>query len=315
MPQALFIMGPTAAGKTALALEIASRYSVEIISVDSALVYKGMDIGTAKPSPDVLERYPHHLIDIRDPADCYSVGNFRQDALCLMTEITARGNLPMLVGGTMLYFNALQQGLADLPPADIDIRARLDAKVKQRGSGYLYAYLADVDPVGANRIHRHDYQRLQRALEIYEITGKTLTELTTGTNRVLSHQVVKIILSPFSRATLHQRIAARYHKMIANGFIDEVNTLFKRDDCHADLPAIRAVGYRQVWSYLLGEYDKGTMIEKAIIATRQMAKRQLTWLKGHIDGAWFDSGVDLPIKQINLFLTGKLSNEHRGSRV
>lgn len=291
-------MGPTAAGKTDLALEIAKHYPVEIISVDSALVYRGMDIGTAKPYKDILQQYPHHLIDINDPTDPYSVGNFRHDALALMADITARGKVPLLVGGTMLYFKALQQGLADLPAANADIRAELDTEIEQYGLAHLHARLAEVDPVSAARIHINDPQRLQRALEVYQITGKTLAELTQDTETALPYRVIKIILSPLDRGVLHQRIANRYQAMIANGFIDEVRTLFERTDCHASLPSIRAVGYRQVWAYLSGEYDQETMIEKAIIATRQMAKRQLTWLRAQQDGVWFDSGADLPTQQV-----------------
>ena len=303
-------MGPTAAGKTKLALEIAKRYPVEIISVDSALVYRGMDIGTAKPSPDILQRYPHHLIDILDPTDCYSVGNFRQDALRLMASITAKGNIPLLVGGTMLYFKALQQGLANLPAANPAIRARLDNDIKRYGLAFLHSHLAKVDPVSADRIHRHDYQRLQRALEVYEMTGQTLTYLTKSNDTLLPYQVVKIILSPFNRAYLHKQIASRYQKMMANGFVDEVKTLFNLNNWHLGLSAMRTVGYRQAWPYLMGEYDKDTFIEKAIIATRQMAKRQLTWLRRQSDGVWFDSSTGLPIDEVNHFLGDRWKNEY-----
>ena len=299
-------MGPTAAGKTDLAIEIAQRFPVEIISVDSALVYKGMDIGTAKPSVEILEQYPHHLVDILDPTESYSVGNFRDDALRLMADITARGKIPLLVGGSMLYFKVLQQGLADLPSADAEIRARLEAEIAQHGLAHLHARLADVDPVSAQRIHVNDPQRLQRALEVYEITGKSLTELTKDTQQTLPYRVIKVILTPFNRTVLHQRIAKRYERMMENNFIEEVERLFSRPDCHANLPAIRAVGYRQAWSYLSGEYDKNTFIDKAIIATRQMAKRQLTWLRSQTDGVWFDSGADLPIEQVIHYLRDEL---------
>jgi len=295
-------MGPTAAGKTDLAIEIAKHYPVEIISVDSALVYRGMNIGTAKPEPDVLQKYPHHLVDIIDPTDSYSVGNFRHDALALMADITARGKIPLLVGGTMLYFKALQQGLSDLPAADSVIRAKLEAEAEQFGLSHLHARLAEVDPVSAQRIHVNDPQRLQRALEVYEITGKSLTELTADTEESLPYRVIKIILSPFQRSVLHQRIEKRYKTMMSNGFIDEVKMLFKRQDCHPDLPAIRAVGYRQAWSHLSGEYDQETLVEKAVIATRQMAKRQLTWLRAQDDGVWFDSGTGLPTEDVLRFL-------------
>ncbi|OUR63994.1 tRNA (adenosine(37)-N6)-dimethylallyltransferase MiaA [Methylophaga sp. 42_25_T18] len=299
-------MGPTAAGKTDLAIEIAKRFPVEIISVDSALVYKGMDVGTAKPSIEELAQYPHHLVDIIEPIDSYSAGSFRKDALRLMADITARGKVPLLVGGTMLYFKALQYGLAELPSADPKIRARLEAEITQHGLAHLHSRLADVDPVSAQRIHVNDPQRLQRALEVYEITGKSLTELTKGKQQALPYRVIKVILTPFDRAVLHRRIAKRYETMMENNFIEEVKTLFSRPDCHANLPAIRAVGYRQAWSYLAGEYDKNTFIDKAIIATRQMAKRQLTWLRSQKDGVWFDSGADLPVEYVVHYLQDEL---------
>ncbi len=296
-------MGPTAAGKTDLALEIAKRYPVEIISVDSALVYRGMDIGTAKPTTDILHQYPHHLVDIIDPTESYSAGNFRKDALQLMADITARGKVPLLVGGTMLYFKALQQGLADLPPANPIIRSRLETEAQQYGQAYMHDRLAKIDPVSAARIHVNDPQRTQRALEVYEITGKSITDLTQDTEIPLPYRVVKIILSPFDRSVLHQRIANRYQNMMNHNFIDEVKKMFERTECHPDLPSIRAVGYRQAWAYLSGEYDQDTMIEKAIIATRQMAKRQLTWLRAQQDGVWFDSGPDLPVELVVDYLT------------
>jgi len=295
-------MGPTAAGKTDLAIEIAKHYPVEIISVDSALVYRGMDIGTAKPEVDVLQKYPHHLVDIIEPTERYSVGAFRHDALALMKDITARGKVPLLVGGTMLYFKALQQGLSDLPSADSTIRATLEAEAEQYGLAHLHARLADVDPVSAKRIHVNDPQRLQRALEIYEITGKSLTELTVKEEESIPYRVIKIILSPFERSILHKRIESRYKVMMENGFIDEVKNLFANKDCHPDLPAIRAVGYRQAWAHLSGEYDQETLVEKAVIATRQMAKRQLTWLRAQHDGVWFDSGAGLPTDDVLRFI-------------
>lgn len=295
-------MGPTAAGKTDLALALADQYPVEIISVDSALVYKGMDIGTAKPSPELLTKFPHHLVDILDPTEAYSAGKFRDDALALMDDITARGNVPLLVGGTMLYFKALQQGMSDLPTADLEIRAKLDAQAKQHGLAYLHERLAEIDPVSAARIHVNDPQRLQRALEVYQLTGKSLTELTAEKGESLAYNVTKIIVAPFQRKILHQRIADRYHKMVEQGFIDEVKQLYQCSDCHPDLPSIRAVGYRQAWSYLSGDYDAETFIYKAIVATRQMAKRQLTWLRAQQDGVWFDSSAGLPLAAVNQFV-------------
>jgi tRNA dimethylallyltransferase len=299
-------MGPTAAGKTDLALELAKRFPVEIISVDSALVYRGMDIGTAKPEPEILRDYPHHLVDILDPTERYSAGNFREDALRLMSDITARGKIPLLVGGTMLYFKALQQGLSDLPSADAEIRAQLEAEVEQFGLSHLHERLSKVDPVSAARIHINDPQRIQRALEVYEITGQSMTELTKGSQKSLPYNVIKVIVSPEDRAVLHQRIADRYKTMMSAGFVDEVKALFERADCHVDLPAIRAVGYRQAWAYLEGEYDQDTLVEKAIIATRQMAKRQLTWLRAQQDGIWFDSGSGLPVDQVVSYVEQEL---------
>jgi len=310
LPPALFIMGPTAAGKTDLALQVAQQFPVEIISVDSALVYRGMDIGTAKPDKQLLEKYPHHLVDIIEPTQSYSAGSFRKDALALMDDITKRGKIPLLVGGTMLYFRALQQGLADLPSADRAIRAKLEQEAEQYGLSHLHARLAQVDPVAAARIHTNDPQRLHRALEVYEITGKSLTALTSSQTSLFPYHVFKIILSPFDRAVLHRRIVARYNVMIENGFIEEVKSLLDRGDCHQDLPSIRAVGYRQAWSFLQGEYDRATLIDKAIIATRQMAKRQLTWLRAQNDGVWFDSGPDLPVEQVLTYIAEQLKEYH-----
>lgn len=303
LPPAIFIMGPTAAGKTDLALELAKRYPVEIISVDSALVYRGMDIGTAKPSSEILKQFPHHLVDILDPTEAYSAGRFRDDALALMADITSRGRVPLLVGGTMLYFNVLQKGMSKLPSADASVRAQLDAEAAEFGTGYLHQRLAEVDPVAAARIHVNDPQRLQRALEVYQLTGKSLTELTSEQGETLPYKVSKIILAPFERAVLHERIARRYKEMVDKGFLAEVERLYERNDCHPGLPSIRAVGYRQAWSYLSGECDMETFIYKAIVATRQMAKRQITWLRAQQDGVWFDSGQSLPLDDVNHYLT------------
>lgn len=295
-------MGPTAAGKTDLALALAEKYPVEIISVDSALVYRGMNIGTAKPEADVLQQFPHHLVDIIEPTETYSAGQFRDDALKLMADITSKGKVPLLVGGTMLYFKALQQGMSDLPVADPIVRAKLEAEAAKNGLASLHARLETIDPVSAKRIHVNDPQRLQRALEVYELTGKSLTELTAMTGKPLPYDVTKVIVAPFERKVLHQRIAERYHKMVEQGFVDEVKQLYQRGDCHPELPSIRAVGYRQAWSYLDGDYDKETFIYKAIVATRQMAKRQLTWLRAQDDGVWFDSTASLPVEAVNQFV-------------
>ncbi len=307
----IFLMGPTAAGKTDLAIEIAKQYTnIEIISVDSALVYRGMDIGTAKPETEILAQYPHHLVDIIEPTENYSAGAFCHDARRLIDDIHARGKIPLLVGGTMLYFNALQYGIADLPDADPAVRARLDAEADKVGWQALHHRLSEIDPTAAKRIHENDPQRLQRALEVHEITGKTLTELTQDTATDFPYPIIKIILSPFDRKILHQRIANRYEDMMVLGLIEEVKQLFERPDCHDKLPSMRAVGYRQVWSYLEQAddpaYDQDTLIEKAIIATRQMAKRQLTWCRSQQDGVWFDSGPDLPVVSVIQFLQDQL---------
>ncbi len=307
LPPAIFIMGPTAAGKTDLALALAKRHPLEIISVDSALVYRGMDIGTAKPSAEILQQFPHHLVDILEPTESYSAGRFRDDALSLMADITSRGKVPLLVGGTMLYFNALQKGMSKLPSADPAVRAKLDAEAAEFGLAYLHQRLAEVDPVAAARIHVNDPQRLQRALEVYEITGKSLTELTTTQGETLPYKISKIIVAPFDRAVLHQRIAKRYREMVDNGFLTEVQKLYQRGDCHPGLPSIRAVGYRQAWAYLSGELDMETFIDKAIVATRQMAKRQITWLRSQDDGVWFDSGQSLPVEEVNHYLKGQVT--------
>lgn len=300
-------MGPTAAGKTDLALFLSQHLPVEIISVDSALIYRQMDIGTAKPDVGTLKMFPHHLVNIIDPKETYSAGRFRQDALTLMADITRRGKIPLLVGGTMLYFKTLQYGIADLPEADIHVRERLQEQLEEYGLSALHKRLSEIDPVSAKRIHLNDPQRLLRALEVYELSGKSLTELTQYSEFLLPYKVIKVIVSPFDRKILHKRIADRYQKMMQAGFISEVKNLYDRGDLHCSLPSIRAVGYRQAWSFLSGEYDESTFIEKAIIATRQMAKRQLTWLRAQKDGVWFDSGIDLPEKQVLDFVRCKLA--------
>ena len=306
LPSAIFIMGPTAAGKTDLAVNIAKNYPVEIISVDSALVYCGMNIGTAKPSRAVLKEYPHHLIDILDPIEPYSVGNFRQDALTLMLDITSRGKIPLLVGGSMLYFKALQDGLADLPSADPIIRKRLCSEVSDKGLLHLHNRLVEVDPVSAKRIHQNDPQRIQRALEVYEIMGRTLTDLTQVSEATLPYQVTKIVLSPFDRKVLHKRIENRFQKMMASGLLEEVTNLYQLYDNNSELTSLRAVGYRQILQYLAGDYDLETCIEKSIVATRQMAKRQLTWLRAQNDTAWFDSADGIPLSQVISLLTSNI---------
>jgi tRNA dimethylallyltransferase len=282
-PLAVAIMGPTASGKTAAALEIARRIPSEIISVDSALVYRGMDVGTAKPTREELVAVPHHLIDILDPAEAYSAMQFRNDALRLTMEIAARGRLPLLVGGTMLYFKALQDGLDALPQADMALRERLDAEFAQTGTPAMHARLAAIDPETAARLKPNDSQRIQRALEIFELTGHPMSQLLSRAPKAaLPFDLLPIALEPSDRSVLHARIAARFDAMLndpAKGLIDEVKTLRARGDLHPGLPSMRCVGYRQVWEFLDGAYDRAALREKGMAATRQLAKRQLTWLR------------------------------------
>ncbi len=281
-PRAIFLMGPTASGKTDLAMALAGRLPVELVSVDSALVYRGLDIGSAKPSAEELARYPHRLIDICDPSESYSAGRFRQDALVAMAEIVAAGRIPLLVGGTMLYFRALLEGMAELPQADPALRAELEARAEREGWPALHAELAQVDPQLASELHPNHSVRIERGLEVYRLTGRPLSELRREQSRdsVLEHYDVRqLALLPRDRSLLHERIALRFRQMLERGFVDEVKALRARGDLHPDLPAIRAVGYRQVWQYLDGELDYGQMLEAGIAATRQLAKRQLTWLR------------------------------------
>ena len=289
-PPALFIMGPTAAGKTALAVELVRRFPCEIISVDSAMVYCGMDIGTAKPDNATLCEAPHRLIDIRDPAQAYSAAEFREDALREMWAIHTKARIPLLVGGTMLYFRALQYGLSLLPSADPTVRAQLADECSKYGLNTLYQRLHTLDPVTAQRIHPHDTQRIMRALEVYAISGRTLSELSADErDEVFPFRIIKLIIAPSSRQVLHRRIEERFLIMLQQGLISEVEALYKRPDLSLDNPAIRAVGYRQVWEYLAGLHDYATMIKRSIVATRQFAKRQLTWLRSETDGIWLDS--------------------------
>ncbi|EUC14545.1 tRNA (adenosine(37)-N6)-dimethylallyltransferase MiaA [Paraburkholderia hospita] len=277
------LLGPTASGKTAAALAFAARAPVEIVSVDSALVYREMDIGTAKPSAEERAVAPHHLIDIVDPVDAYSAADFRADALRLVGEIVARGNVPLLVGGTMLYYKALTQGLNDLPTADPDVRATLDADAVREGWPALHARLAAVDSVTAARLAPNDSQRIQRALEVFMLTGQPMSALLAAPARdddaARLYRFVAIALEPSDRSVLHARIAARFDAMLAAGFIDEVKRLRARGDLHPGLPSMRCVGYRQAWEYLDGETDYDTMRDKGVFATRQLCKRQLTWLR------------------------------------
>ena len=299
-PPAIFLMGPTAAGKTDLALELARVLPCDLISVDSALIYRGMDIGTAKPERAVLDEFPHALIDIRDPSESYSAAEFRADALAAMAESAARGRIPLLVGGTMLYYKALLEGLADMPSADPAIRAELEARALAEGWDALHRELAAVDPESAARIHPNDPQRLTRALEVYRVSGLSMTEHRrrqaagnpdTGTSGggQLPYTVAQLAIAPAQRQVLHDRIAQRFRAMLEQGFVEEVEALRSRSDLHAGLPSIRAVGYRQVWEYLDGELSREQMVERGVIATRQLAKRQFTWLRGWDGLHWLDS--------------------------
>lgn len=289
-PAAVLLMGPTGAGKTDLALKLAARLPVEIVSVDSALVYRGMDIGTGKPDRQTLARIPHHLVDIRDPADSYSAGQFARDAAGLVTDIRARGRLPLLVGGTMLYFRALTRGIAELPAADSSVRAALDSEASQRGWPALHAELAAVDPVAAGRIQPNDGQRIQRALEVHRLTGRPLSAWQEGTRSPLpGARFVRLVWNPADRNGLYDRIERRFHAMVAAGFLDEVKRLHARTDLHPELPALRSVGYRQLWAHLSGEVDFAGAVAAGILATRHLARRQLIWLRKESAAEWVDS--------------------------
>ncbi|MBZ9612485.1 tRNA (adenosine(37)-N6)-dimethylallyltransferase MiaA [Rheinheimera maricola] len=289
----IFLMGPTASGKTALATELYQRLPAELISVDSALIYRGMDIGTAKPTSAELKLAPHHLIDIRDPSQSYSAADFRADALRLVAEIQHRGNIPILVGGTMLYFKALLEGISPLPEADPQVRAQIEREAAEKGWSALHHELAQIDPVSAQRIHPNDPQRINRALEVFRITGRSLTDLTAQKGEPFSFPVHQFAIAPKDRAELHQRIALRFKQMLAAGFEQEVHQLKLRADLHPDLPAMRCVGYRQMWQYLDRECSIEDMEERGIAATRQLAKRQLTWLRSWPQLNWLDSDAPL----------------------
>ncbi len=288
LPPAIFLMGPTASGKTALAVEIAQNLGAEIISVDSALVYRGMDIGTAKPSMNERGGIKHHLIDILDPAESFSTAAFREHALQLMSEITEKGMIPLLTGGTMLYFNILFKGLADLPAANEGVRQKINEQAEEMGWAALHKKLAGIDPVSAEKIHPNDPQRIQRALEVFEISGEPISHWhVIAEQKQIPFKKIKIVIAPDDRKLLHDRIALRFDRMLELGFVDEVQKLFHRGDLTEKMPSVRAVGYRQIWSYLKAEYDYASMREKGIVATRQLAKRQITWLRRETDADWF----------------------------
>lgn len=310
-PLVIALMGPTASGKTALALEWAQRLGGEIVSVDSALVYRGLDIGAAKPSADEQAQVPHHLIDLRQPWQPYSAAEFATDGRRALDDIAARGKLPILTGGTGLYFRALLSGLSPMPEADPATRMQLAADAAARGWAALHAELALVDPVAAARIHATDAQRIQRALEVYRLSGRTISDWHRATRAMprLPYRVLKLVLAPGDRAVLHRRIAQRFDAMLAAGFLDEVARLRGLPQLHShprplELPALRAVGYRQAWEHLDAGTDAATFRDRAIFATRQLAKRQLTWLRGELDARWFDPATQGPalVQALTMFV-------------
>lgn len=293
-PLAIALMGPTASGKSAYALELAERLGGEIVSVDSALVYRGLDIGAAKPTREEQARAPHHLVDVRDPWQPYSAAEFATDARVAIDGIVARGRTAILAGGTGLYFRALLDGLADMPQADETVRAAIAREAGQRGWAALHADLHAVDPGAAARIHATDAQRIQRALEVHRLSGRPISDWQRESRHArFPAKVLKLVLSPLDRAVLHARIEQRFDAMLDAGFLDEVDALRALPELRAhpaplELPAVRAVGYRQAWEYLDGVCDAATFRERAIAATRQLAKRQFTWLRGELDARWFD---------------------------
>jgi len=287
--KAVFLLGPTASGKTAVAMRLAERFPVEIVSVDSAQVYRGMDIGTAKATPQMRARVPHHLIDVIDPTDSYSAGRFHEEALRHAREILARGRIPLFAGGTMLYFRALTYGLADLPSADAELRAEIEEQAAEEGWPALHAELAAVDPGTAARIEPTDAQRIQRALEVHRITGRPISELQSAREpAALPFEALQVALVPSERAALHERIRTRFEAMLAEGLVEEVEALRERFQLGANLPSMRAVGYRQVWETLEGAQPAATLADRGTAATRQLAKRQLTWLRAMPEVERFD---------------------------
>ncbi len=304
----VFLMGPTAAGKTGLAVKLCEQFPLDIVSVDSAMVYRGMDVGTAKPSAETLAQAPHRLIDICDPAEAYSAARFRSDALAEIEAIHENDRIPILVGGTGLYFRTLEKGLSELPSADTSVRKRLEAEASEKGWEHMHQQLAEIDPAAAARIHPNDPQRLQRALEVYALTGKSMTELyARETAKPLPYEVIKIILSPTDRTIIHERVKTRFMQMLKDGFVDEVQGLYARSDLDSATPSMRMVGYRQIWRYLEGLLDYEEMVKHTIVATRQLAKRQLTWLRKEENACWFD-GQQLDVQDKVLKFLGESRN-------
>lgn len=298
LPKAIFLMGPTASGKTDLAIELVQTENCEIISVDSALIYKGMDIGTAKPSSEELAKAPHRLIDILDPKEPYSVAQFRRDVEGEMRDIVEAGKTPLLVGGTMMYYKALIDGISELPESDEQVRQQINKEVEQKGWQALHDELNSFDPISAQRIHPNDPQRLMRAIEVFRISGKSLTALTATKSSSIPYSIVQVAIAPEQREILHQRIEKRFDLMLDAGFQEEVQMLKSRDDLHLDLPSIRCVGYRQMWQYLDGQVGFDEMRYRGIVATRQLAKRQLTWLRGWPDLHWIDTFDENKINKV-----------------
>jgi tRNA dimethylallyltransferase len=292
-PLAIALMGPTASGKTALAVEWAQQLGTEVISVDSALVYRGLDIGAAKPDAATRALAPHHLVDVRDPHEVFSAADFAREALPPMQALAARSKVPLLVGGTGLYFTALLRGLSDLPEADPALRAVIAAQAAERGWPALHAELANVDPAAGLRIKPQDQQRITRALEVFRATGRPISQWQQAAERrTFPFRVLRLVLAPADRAVLHARIALRFDQMLADGFLDEMHRLRADPRLHPDLPSMRAVGYRQAWQHLDGDADADTFRAQSIAATRQLAKRQITWLRAQADARWFDPASD-----------------------
>ena len=304
-PPVICLMGPTASGKTALAMALYDTLPCDIVSVDSALIYRHMDIGTAKPTPEELKQYPHRLINLRDASESYSAADFCRDALIQIKEIRANNRIPLLVGGSMMYFKSLIEGISPLPAANNEIRRAIASEAAEFGWPNLHDKLTEIDPVSAQRIHANDPQRITRAIEVYRLTGNTLTQLTKIKGDKLGGNILQLAIAPKERSTLHKRIAQRYQHMVDSGFEQEVVKLKARKDLHQDLPSIRCVGYRQVWQYLNGEFDHEEMVFRGVCATRQLAKRQLTWLRNWSDLHWLTTDDTTNLSQVLLLLAAK----------